>query len=107
MTDTSEALAHSPGMSLPHVWLADWAETVPAHGLCTFELQRGAMHWSAEPASWRPERDMTQTSQRYSRYIVIKVDHTCPQIDSSTKGQLGAVAEMLTDSVEGAPAWVW
>jgi hypothetical protein len=105
MMEAADLLTRFPRAPLPEVSLAEWAATVPAHGVCTFEVQRGATQWSVEPASWRPEQEAT--AQPCHRYIVLTVDPDYPLIDVSTVDQLGAVAEVLTNGAEGAPARVW
>src|SRR5262245_38742431 len=81
---------YSPGAPLPEVSLAEWAETVPAHAVCTFEVQHGTTQWSVQPTSWRPLREASQPAQPGRRYIVLKVDPASPQIDVCTVDQLGA-----------------
>src|SRR5258708_21511053 len=99
--------------ALPAVSLAEWAETVPAHAVCTFELRRGTTQWSVQPTSWRPLREASQPAAPPAppappshRYFVIKDDDASPLIEVAGVQHLGAVAELLTGGAEGAPARV-
>src|SRR5712691_8799734 len=99
--------------ALPAVSLAEWAETVPAHAACTFELRRGTTQWSVQPTSWRPLRQASPPAPPAppappsQRYFVIKDDAASPLIEVAGVQHLGAVAQLLTDGAEGAPARVW
>src|SRR5258706_11662568 len=101
---------HAPSAPLPTVSLAEWAETVPAHAVCTFELRRGTTQWSVQPTSWRPLRQASQPAAPAPpghRYFVIKDDAASPLIEVAGVQHLGAVAQLLTGGAEGAPARVW
>src|SRR5258706_320110 len=104
-------LAHSASApALPAVSLAEWAETVPAHAVCTFEVQHGTTQWCVQPTSWRPLREASQPALPAPpghRYFVIKDDAACPLIAVAGVQHLGAVAELLTGGAEGSPARVW
>src|SRR5258708_25982271 len=101
---------HAPGApALPAVSLAEWAETVPAHAVCTFELRRGTTQWSVQPTSWRPLRQASQPAAPAPpghRYFVIKDDAASPLIEVAGVQHLGAVAQLLTGRAAGAPASV-
>jgi len=102
--------------ALPAVSLAEWAETVPAYAVCTFELRRGTTQWYVQPTSWRPLREASQPAAPAppappappgQRYFVIKDDVASPLIEVAGVQHLGAVAQLLTGGAEGAPARVW
>src|SRR5258706_7123740 len=101
---------HAPSAPLPTVSLAEWAETVPAHAVCTFELRRGTTQWSVQPTAWRPCREASQPAPPAppsQRYFVIQDDAASPLIEVAGVPHLGAVAQLLTGGAEGAPARVW
>src|SRR5260370_26716337 len=96
--------------ALPAVSLAEWAETVPAHAACTFELRRGTTQWSVQPTSWRPLRQASQPpappappAPPGQRYFVIQDDAACPLIEVAGVQHLGAPARVW--GTIGGHAW--
>src|SRR5258706_5763437 len=117
MMESTDLLTHTHAPSapaLPAVSLAEWAETVRAHAVCTFELRRGTTQWSVQPTAWRPLRQASQPAAPPAppappsqRYFVVKDDAASPLIEVAGVPHLGAVAQLLTGGAEGAPARVW